>query len=74
MSGKSQAATRLEKNRVQIGAKLYKGLMVIVRTLDLLLREVGTYWSRGTNLPELRCSGRASGDKGRTRKLSQQFR
>ena len=48
--------------------------MVIVRTLDLLLREVGSYWSSGTNLPKLRCSGRASEDKGRTRKLSQQFR
>ena len=74
MSGNSQAATRLEKNRVQTGAKSYKGLMVIVRTLDLLLREVGSYWSSGTNLPKLRCSGRASEDKGRTRKLSQQFR
>lgn len=75
MSGKSQAATRLEKSRVQTGAKSYKDLMVIVRMLDLLFREVRGYWRRGmTNLPELRCSGRAAGDKGGTRKLPQQFR
>lgn len=42
-SGKSQAATRLEKSRVQTGAKSYKDLMVTVGMLDLLLREVRGY-------------------------------
>lgn len=60
---------------MQTGAKSYKDLMVTVGMLDLLLREVRGYCSRGmTSLPELRCSGRAAGDKGGTRKLSQQFR